>query len=314
MQTFCTITTAAYFPVARALYSSLQQQDPGSMLHVLIVDGNSFSSENNLRLLSLNDISGTNLFKNIETKYAHASMDSFRWALKPLLVGYLLENNYEKVIFTDPDQYFTGRFDFLFDLLDKHGLLLTPHWPDPDVSTNPDSVLSVMKGGLFNAGFVGASRKGLPAINWWAALCYYKMEKRPDLGVYDDQKYLDLLPVEFENVHILRHQGCNLASWNIQACKREIINHQLRINRIFEPVFIHFANNTIRNILNRNDALLKPYLDEYIAKLKEQGYDLLKNINEHFPSGYNTLFYKTKHRLRLRTRLKRFLYRLAEKL
>lgn len=314
MKTFCTICTSAYFPVVKALFGSLQHWEPGAGLQVLIVDNNTHHSEGSLQVLQPEDLSNTLLFLEIKNKYAAAHPDHFRWALKPLLIGYLLEKGYTKVIYADPDLYFVGAFDFLFDLLNTNAVLLTPHWADLDITGNPDSVLSVMKGGIFNAGFFGAAPSGLPAVECWAELCHYKIEKKPGLGLYDDQKYLDLLPAQFDGIHMLKHRGCNLAAWNIQSCRRELINGRLLINKSFEPVFIHFTRDTIINILNRNDALLKPYLDDYMQELQNNGYDLMKNLEGHLPAGHDSVLYRAKHGLRLRTRMKRFLYRIAEKL
>ncbi|MEO7923154.1 MAG: hypothetical protein ABIR30_05705 [Chitinophagaceae bacterium] len=311
MQTFCTIVTADHIPFAKALYSSLQQYHPGSGLQVLVVDGEPGNSHDQLVFLTLEDMSQNSFFSNIRQKYAHTNADIFRWALKPVLIGQLLEKGFSKVIFADPDLYFVNKFDFLFGLLDTYGILLTPHWADLDVIKSEDSVLSVLRNGLFNAGFVGASLAGLPAIQWWAGMCHYKMERRQDLGIYDDQKYLDILPVQFENVHILKHQGCNIASWNIHSCKREMIDGNLLINKKYEPVFIHFAKETIANILNRNDALLRPYLDQYSAVLQKEGVDLLKESDH---AKFDSSMYSVKHKLRLRTRIKRFFFLLAEKL
>ena len=193
-------------------------------------------------------------------------------------------------------------------------VLLTPHWNNINPLEFEDGLFSIMRNGMFNAGFIGAAKNGIPAMKWWAGMCHYKMDRQVELGIYDDQKYLDLLPVEFPGSGILRHQGCNLASWNIDTCKREIINGKLMINKIYEPVFIHFAKDTITNILNRNDELLKPYLDEYIQALQNENFDLLKNLDNLDHAKFNSSLYSIKHKLRLRTRLKRFLFRLAEKL
>jgi hypothetical protein len=311
MQSFCTIITLSHLPLAKVLFASLQRLDASAILHVLITDGKA-ESDGNFHTVSPSDLTSSKHYLTIERKYAHAQPDRFRWALKPVILGYLLEKGYTKVIFADPDIYFISNYQFLFDLLGKNNMLLTPHWADMDFTNNPDSILSVMKGGLYNAGFIGVNEKALPALAWWAGMCSLNMEKDISKGTYDDQKYLDLLPVHFENIHVLKHQGCNLASWNIQTCKREMVNGRLVINEKFEPVFIHFAKDTIRNILNRNDQFLKPYLDEYIRQLFEHGFDLLKQLDN---SGYySNSLYQVKHKLRLRTRFKRFLYKLAEKL
>lgn len=312
MNTFCTIITADHLPLAKVLQASLKQHG-NTGLQVLVVDEGP-AGKDQPGILQVDDLVHAPFFKDIQKKYAHTNKDNFRWALKPVLIGHLLDKGFEKVIFLDPDLFFVNKYDFLFELLDQHSILLTPHWADLDVINSEDSVLSVLRNGLFNAGFAAASGKGLAAIQWWAGMCHYKMERRQELGIYDDQKYLDMLPVQFEDVLILKHQGCNLASWNIHTCKREMLNGQLRINGKYEPVFIHFAKDTIANILNRNDALLQTYLDQYLALLSAEGFDLLKNIENYSPGQYESATYRVKHRTRLRTRIKRFLYKLAEKL
>lgn len=314
MTTWCTIITNKYLPLARVLHHSLSSHSAGVSLHVLLVDSDTTAINANFKIISKTELAASSFFRDIEKKYAHTNPDIFRWALKPVLIGHLLQQEFEKVIFLDPDLYFTSNFNLILKLLDDYSILLTPHWADLDIINSEDSVLSVMRNGLFNAGFVAASQKGLPAINWWAGMCHYKMERRQDLGIYDDQKYLDILPVQFDDVHILKHQGYNLASWNIKTCKREMVNGRLLINKQFEPVFIHFTKDTIVNILNRNDNLLRPYLDEYIQLLAENGFDLLKNLENLYPADYDSSLYKLKHKLRLRTRLKRLLFKLAEKL
>lgn len=263
---------------------------------------------------TLEDLSGSKWFQEIEKKYGHTNPHSFRWALKPVFISYLLTKGSEKLIYVDADIYFVGNFEFLFEELDKHDVLLTPHWANLDPTENADSLLSVLKGGMFNAGFIGASKKGTEIMNWWAGLCFYKTEEGKELGLFFDQKYLDILPVQFDRVAVVRHRGCNLAAWNIDNSKREMIEGKLLVNGKYEPVFIHFAKDTIVNILNRNDALLRPYLDEYISVLLKEGFDLMENIESFDPLNYNSTLYKIKHQLRLRTRIKRFFFKLAEKL
>ncbi|MBK9568929.1 MAG: hypothetical protein IPO53_02675 [Chitinophagaceae bacterium] len=115
-----------------------------------------------------------------------------------------------------------------------------------------------MRNGLFNAGFVGASKKGLPALKWWSGACHYKIDRQPELGIFVDQKYLDILPVEYPDIEILQHRGCNIACWNMDTNKRTICNGKLLINDKYEAVFIHFTHETIQQILNGNDYQLRP--------------------------------------------------------
>ncbi len=314
MQTLCTIITASHLPFAKVLYTSLQKHIPGTSLQVLVIDEINFISVNDFVIHKINSLTNSPFFKEIEKKYAQTNSDKFRWALKPIFMGYLLQKGFTKVIFVDPDLYFVSKFDFLFDELDVNNVLLTPHWANTDPIKNEDSLFAILRGGLFNAGFIGVNTKGINSITWWSELCHYKVENRKELGLYDDQKYLDILPVQFDNVKIIKHQGCNLASWNIDTCKREMIDGRLLINKKFEPVFIHFAKDTITNIINRNDILLSPYLDEYVNALQAENFDLLKNLDNLDLDKFSSLNYSIKHKLRLRSRFKRFLFKLAEKL
>ena len=314
MNTVCTIITANYLPLAKVLHASLQRQNPGISLQVLVVDEHHFVSTDSFIIHTTDSLANSVFFAGIQKKYGHTNPDYFRWALKPVFIGYLLEKGFDKVLFTDPDLYFVSNFDFLFDELDKNNILLTPHWANIDPTENEDSLLAVLKGGLYNAGFIGANKNGAGVMAWWAGLCHYKTEDLKDLGLFVDQKYLDILPVQFENVLVIKHRGCNLASWNIDMSKREMIEGEVRINKIYIPVFIHFAKDTIVNILNRNDVLLMPYFESYKTELQQEKFDLLKTIPDIDTDIYNSPFYKIKHKVRFRTRLKRFFFKSAEKL
>ena len=315
MQTFCTIITADYLPFAKVLHTSLKKYDPDVSLQVLIVDKNDSPSAENFVIHSVDSVLTSPVAKGIYKKYAHTNPSQFRWALKPVLISYLLQKGFDKVIFIDGDMYFVSHFSFLFEELDKSNILLTPHWANLDPFENEGSLKDVLRGGLYNAGFVGVHKNGIEAVNWWAEMCHYKTEEDPEQGLFFDQKYLNILPVQFDGVKIIKHQGCNLASWNVQTSKREIINGKLTINGKFEPVFIHFNRETIVNILNRNDKLLHPYLEEYSQLLKSEGIDLQNNSDKYLDfSKFNSPFIKLKYRLLLRTRFKRLLFKLAEKL
>ncbi|MBK7560804.1 MAG: hypothetical protein IPI68_04605 [Chitinophagaceae bacterium] len=299
-------------PYAKALCSSLKEYGNGR-LEIMVIDNNNLIASDNYAIYHLQDIENDKLFSEIQKKYAHTNADHFRWSLKPVFISFLLKKGFEKVIYVDPDMFFVSDYSFLFQQLDSASVILTPHWRNADPLANEDNFISLFKDGLYNAGFIGASQKGLKAILWWAEVCHYKMERNLVKGFFDDQRYLDVMPVMFESTEIVRHQGCNLSYWNMTTCKREIVNGQVMINKLFEPVFIHFTKETVLNISNRNDYLLKPFLDKYEKALKAEGVELNNLWKDFNRAKYKTLFYKTKHAIRLRTRIKRFLFLIAEK-
>lgn len=309
MDTFCTIITADYFPYSKVLFDSIRSNSCNAAFHVLVTDGNQKQENNHLFYTdTINELLNTEIASRIYKKYAATNTDQFRWALKPVYISWLLNKGYDKVIFLDPDLYFVSSPEILLKELDTASVILTPHWNNPNPLSFEDGLFSIMRNGMFNAGFAGASGQGKDAMNWWAEMCHYKTEKLPELGIYDDQKYLDLLPIEFENVRILKQRGYNLASWNIDSSKREIVNGKLMINFSYEPVFIHFTKSTIEHIVNGNDALLRPYLDRYIAELKKAGVTQPRELPK------ENIFHLIKRKTLLRTRFKRFLFKLAEKL
>jgi SAM-dependent methyltransferase len=148
-------------------------------------------------------------------------------------------------------------------------VILTPHWraSNPHVDEGNFSVLQTS--GIYNAGFIGVNKNAIPAMEWWSNVCEFKCKKAPGKGFFADQAYLDLLPVYFDRVKVIRHKGCNVANWNQVECRRSpSTKGKVKINNQWDVVFIHFTQSTINGILYGEDGLLKPYLEEYQASLE----------------------------------------------
>lgn len=317
MQTFCTIVSRDYLPYAKAVQASLRCYDAGHILQVLVTDvteDDAPANEEGLQIWTIQDLANSETFQKLYKKYGHRqAADEFRWALKPVFLAYLLNSGFEKVIYVDADVYFFSSPQFLFDQLEVSSVLLSPHWRSIDPILFED-LFALLKDGYFNAGFIGANRNGINALGWWTDACTAKMEKSVTLGLYDDQKYLDLMPHEFIGVQVLQHRGCNLAYWNLESNLRQLHNGKLLINGEFEPVFVHFTAATIEHISNGNDGLLRPLLQIYLTELEQQGLPAAQLLQMKGHEKKKTLVASVKHKLLLRTRLKRFLYRLSENL
>lgn len=266
---YCTIITLDYLHFALTLNESLLTYDPDVQLKVLISDAKAdlsaiTSNYLNIEFYFVDQLCQEGVAKRIYEKYAATEMDCFRWSIKPVFINFLLDQQYDQVFLLDSDLYFFASYDFLSDDLGGSGVLLTPHWraSNPELDETNFSILQTS--GLFNAGFVGATRHGKQAMEWWAAACAYKCKKAPNEGLFVDQAYLDLLSIYFDNVEIERHRGCNVANWNQVECQRVLSkNGKVLIRGGFEIVFIHFTKSTINGIISGKDYLLKSYLDEY---------------------------------------------------
>lgn len=238
---------------------------------MLIVDGYVNVKHPNCTFSKLDSLSGDEKVEKVIAKYSD-SLDKLRWCLKPLWLKHLLQSQgvlISKLIYLDNDLFFYSDYSFLFELLDEHNYLLTPHYYRQSPNEKQNWFEANFRVGLYNAGFFGANSKSFSGLNWWADCCLYRCEKSAIRGLFDDQKYLDLLPVVEDKVHVLKHKGCNLAGWNKDVCPRESIKGEIRIDKQFPLVFIHFNAMTIREILKGSDEVLLPQLEKYTEALKK---------------------------------------------
>ena len=280
-KTICTISTKSHLFKSLALAESIHKIDCNLIFSLLIVDAEKESFENvdykfgKIEFYDLKCISETFCANNIVNKYQHQA-DRLRWSLKPIFLYFLLEKKaFQKAICVDNDIFFFHNFDFLWQDLENHAVLLTAHWYNYNPNKKQYWLEYYHRLGLYNAGFVAANQKATKVLQWWAEACLYRCERNFSRGLFDDQKYLDLFPIIEPTTKILQHQGCNVAYWNIDICKRLKINEKVLINAQYPIVFIHFANLTMRHILKGKDALLMPYFEEYAAVLRKYKTDFV---------------------------------------
>lgn len=311
MYQFSTITSADYYPFVLVLFDSLKRFNDNVKLHVLVTSENvdTLKAEEGIHLYSLSSVESIPLGKEIILKYLEN--DNFlRWALKPIFLQKVLQTS-ESVIYLDNDLYFFNNYDFLFELLEQHSLLLSPHHGSILPWHYPDEFMINFQIGLYNGGFVGVRKESIDTLKWWANVCFYKMSTAHEEGLFVDQRFLDLVPIIDKNAGLLHHRGCNLGSWNIHECKRLVIDKSVMINGIFPVIFIHFNNETIKQILNGNDQILFPYYREYEENFSSRGFSLQEFKNHYRTTDQIT---RLKRKIKIRTRIKSILIKLAQKL
>jgi len=273
---FCTITTMSHLYKVYALTESLKNQGHSFVLNTLVIDDDRDFSFENCKFFKLSDISGRRNAGEIIAKYK-GNKDKLRWSLKPVLMRYLLSlMPVDRLIYLDNDLFFFSDYEFLFELLEHHSFILTPHYYKNDPNNNQNWLEANFRIGLYNAGFVGANKQALKTLQWWADCCLYRCEKNSLRGMFDDQKYLDIIPIIEESACIIRHKGCNVAGWNTEICSRKIVDNRIRIDGKFDIIFIHFNENTIREIVRGSDFILFNYYRAYIETLKRFRRDLKK--------------------------------------
>lgn len=273
---FCTIITSSYIHYALALRKSIYDKDKNISFYILVSDQIENLNKNFIDkypgtfVFSINEVCSGGLGKSIYDKYYKNDVNAFRWSMKPVFIKYLLEkHDYQKVIYTDADIYFFDDYHFLLDELDIYEVLLSPHWRTCNPHVDPINFGILYTSGLFNGGFIGTNKNALPALDWWAMATEYICVINPSIGMFGDQVHLNLLPVYFDHVGILKHRGCNVANWNMVECSRTLAanNATVIIADKYPIVFIHFTESTINGIVSGVDGLLLPYLKKYYESL-----------------------------------------------
>jgi hypothetical protein len=272
----CTIITSNYLPWALALNKSLAQFNPEINMFIVVSDSENVESTHlkdfpNSRILYLKDLQDVEIGKKICDKYADQP-HVLRWALKPVILLKLL-SKFEKVLYCDGDLFFFNDYNFLWKELDRYNILLSPHYRSHLPGIDFPQFEVVFTHGFYNAGFVGVNKNAVPAVTWWTEMCLFSCEKDYTKGHYFDQKYLDAMPIYFDNVGMIRHLGCNVSEWNLGFSKREVQDDgSILINGIYPVIFVHFANKTIMKMVTGEDKLGVAYAQKFSDTLQYFGW------------------------------------------
>lgn len=167
----------------------------------------------------------------------------FCYALKPFLFRWLLDQ-FDTVFYFDSDIWIIGSFDEFMDELGDSPILLTPHYLKPFGCSSIFGVraLSLLRGGVFNAGFLAVNRseQAHNFLHWWSDHVSRHGRNDPDNGMCGDQRWLDLVPVLFPDTKVSRHPGLNVGYWNIHE---RVISDGGNIYLVngFPLLFVHFS-------------------------------------------------------------------------
>lgn len=230
----CTICTSDYLPQATAALLQAAKYGKNNGLYILVAahvatnKQNEYLNKHGITVLSLHDFADDPTIQKIVTKYAG---DYLRWALKPSLILSLLQS-YENVAYIDTDIWFVDKWNFIWSAVKGHDFLVTPH-------RRPYNNRYVWTDGVYQAGFVIATKSGTPTVKEWEQMCLWNCKRDFVNGLFVDQKYLDMIPAICK-CKILQDKGCNVAGWNTASNPPELVNGQIFVDQ--DPLtFIHFS-------------------------------------------------------------------------
>ena len=202
--------------MARALMATLRQHHPEADQFICVGDDTAgLAAPPGCRLVAGAEIGVPDWRR---TSFAYDAM-ALNCLLKPHMFLHLVETlGYDRVLHFDTDMALFDRLDSVLAALDSGAsLVVTPHLLDPPAPGDVPGPLGILMAGTYNTGFVAASGReaGRAALRWWAARVFEDAGVAPQRGLVWDQRWMDLVPGLFADVHILRDPAVNVAYWNL---------------------------------------------------------------------------------------------------
>lgn len=284
---FFTIVSRNYLAYALTLMQSVAAQHPQSRRYLCLADERAGDPALQTDLFETVTIDQLGLpdFEAFVFRYDIMELNT---AVKPYMFEWLRLRHVESgLVYLDPDIYVVRPLQEVAEAFaDDRLAVLTPHLnaPLPDDGGFPTE-LSLMRTGVYNCGFVAinaAHPRSANLIDWWSRKLEFDCFVDLAAGLFTDQKWMDMAPGLFPDVLVLRHDGYNVAYWNL--ANRTVTREEGRGYRANDVplVFVHFSGVDLGNPeiysrhQNRFDAKgingLRPLYDLYLQKLRDNGH------------------------------------------
>lgn len=213
-----TIASKNYLSQVRTLLASVRQHHPEVQTYLVLcdrVDGYFRPEQESFRTILAEHL-GIERFADVAFKYNCLELNT---AVKPFAIDkFFQEYGFDRVIYLDPDIVVYRRLEELFELLEHHDVVLTPHITDflPDDGCLPDNI-RILQTGTNNLGFVAMrhTERVATLVHWWGQQLYDHCRHAIAEGEFVDQKWMDLVLACVESAVLLRHPGYNVAYWNL---------------------------------------------------------------------------------------------------
>jgi hypothetical protein len=258
MQYFCTYFDSHYLPRGLALYESLKRHSAGFRLWALCMDQACYRTLREMNLPE-NEPIALEEFERGDGELLCArrnrSAIEYYFTCTPSLCLYILNHraDVDAITYLDSDLFFFGDPQVVYDEMDGHSIGIIEH-------RFPRRLQGNLRFGIYNVGWLTFRRdeNGLACLRWWRERCNEWCYDRVEPERYADQKYLDRWPSLFSGVHVIRHEGANLAPWNIANYRITREGQQVMVNG--RPViFFHFQGmkQLTRWLYNSNFGLYR---------------------------------------------------------
>lgn len=271
----CTIVSLNYLPYARVLCDSFLKFHPDYKFYVLLVDRLPKDFDTAAERFEVIPVENLNInnFESVAFKFGILELNT---NVKPTFLKTLLDQGISQLIYFDPDILIYSSLDFIYEALNTHGILLTPHCLSPNDGA-PYAETLLLVDGVFNLGFIAVSKaeETIRFLEWWERGCLALGYNERWSGLFVDQKWINLVPCYFDTSSIIKHPGCNVAYWNLHERKLTKPNGAWTVNQDAFLLFFHFSGMSVDSgtMISKHtdqfDLVSRPELRELFGGYRE---------------------------------------------
>ncbi|MCK6256781.1 hypothetical protein LCY76_09255 [Fictibacillus sp. KIGAM418] len=287
---FCTSVCLNHLAKAKVLANSLKEHMPESKLVICLLEkslpAHLLDDQDFHEVVLAKDMG----FTNFETTIFKYNQYEAACACKGQLMKYVYSKYKDVEFFSyiDSDTQVFSRFDEVFAAFKTHSIVLTPHYNEPPKNTytiwGENAEILILRVGIINGGYIGVKRsmEAEAMLDWWTARLERYAFNDAEQGLFTDQRWLTAALMLFDKIYVLKHDGYNVAFWNINQRNISMKDGVYYANG--EPFrFFHFSTlHFLRDNLPDNPSIYK-VVHQYIALMEEN-----ENLYPtHFEWSYN---------------------------
>lgn len=213
---YASVIARNYRAQAEVLATSLLSHEDDANLVVLVIDGDeadrTMFSDPRVETALLTDLSIDP--RELNRMLVFYNLMEMATAVKPKFLSWLLDRG-QAVCFIDPDTVVYQSFAEIALAAETQSIVLTPHAlkPFPRDGLLPTEH-SIMRAGVFNAGFIAVGPSARPFLSWWHERLTTDAVDATEVGLFTDQRWLDFVPTLFSHT-VCEDPGMNVAYWNV---------------------------------------------------------------------------------------------------
>ena len=284
---YFTLCSNNYLPFALSLGKSIRQFLPDSRFIVGLVDRIhpeiDYSTWGDVEFLPCFDLG----YSDFEFMLARYNIIEFNTAVKPFYFEYLFTKypEVDRIYYLDPDLCFYQSPKVMDEEWKEAEILLTPNliYTTSRPSTGE---LASLRHGMYNLGFIGLKRgeESFRLIQWWKERLREHCRIDKCKGIFVDQKWMDLAPLFFDGIKLVKYPGWNMAWWNFNERKLYKNSDVYAVNQSDMPlVFFHFSGFKPENTRLTERQLTDEFREPENAALADlyEGYKNLLIANEY---------------------------------